>query len=91
VTKGCLSSRALLYHCMWNILYDELLNSNFPYGRHLIAFAGNLVLLCEEDSEVVLGLVANNVLEPVTQWGRAVKLNFDGTKTNATVVIKKRK
>jgi hypothetical protein len=76
---------------MWNIIYDELLNSNIPYGRHLTAFAGNLVLLCEEDSEVVLGLAANNVLEAVTQWGRAVKLNLDGTTTNATVVSKKRK
>src|SRR5690606_41088704 len=90
VEKGCPQGSA----CgpgLWNILYDELLQTTMPDGCELIAFADDLVLLCEKTTEACLELSTNEAIRRVYAWGLKVKLTFNPAKTQVMLITKKRK
>src|SRR5690606_35511953 len=85
VTKGC-PQGSICGPSLWNILYDEILETDMPHGCSLIAFADDLMLLCESDSEALLEMIANECLRRIERWSEMVRLHFNPTKTQVMLV-----
>ncbi|CAK1540866.1 unnamed protein product [Leptosia nina] len=78
--KGCIQGSAC-GPVLWNILINKLLNTRFPPGCHLQAFADDVVLLATASDTDTLQRITNTSLDTIFQWGKSVKLEFGPEKT----------
>lgn len=90
MTKGCIQG-STCGPTLWNIVLDELLETELPPGCRLQAFADDVLLIVSRDSASDLESAANEALQIIVSWGRGVKLNFSPTKTQNIAFSKKAK
>ncbi|XP_072948356.1 uncharacterized protein [Epargyreus clarus] len=82
LSRGCIQG-SVLGPIFWNIILDELLNSELPPTCHLQAYADDLLLIVSANSVSKIETDANDALKVITEWGRRVKLEFAASKTQA--------
>ncbi|KAI2795584.1 hypothetical protein BLOT_016631 [Blomia tropicalis] len=90
ITRGC-PQGATCSPGLWNILYDELLETNLPEGCEMVAFADDLLLMCHNKRPNILETRTNEAIRIICKWGRRVKVSFNETKTRIMIICRKRK
>ena len=80
MTKGCIQG-SVTGPTFWNIIIDDLLNTDFNENVHCQAFADDVLLIASHESPGVVKSILDDVLSKVVSWGNAVKLTFGSEKT----------
>ncbi|KAL0858960.1 hypothetical protein ABMA27_010820 [Loxostege sticticalis] len=81
-TKGCVQG-SVCGPMFWNIILDELLETELPHGAHIQAFADDVLLIVEAPTVESVQRTTNEALQTILDWGREAKLTFGPTKTQA--------
>lgn len=76
---------------LWNILYDDLLETKMAEGTKLIGFADDLAMVVVAKTEEALMNTANTSLIRVLNWMKKNKLQLAPHKTEAILLTTKRK
>ncbi|KAL0809474.1 hypothetical protein ABMA28_011642 [Loxostege sticticalis] len=81
-TKGCIQG-SVCGPMFWNIILDELLETELPPGAHIQAFADDVLLIVQAPNAEKIEEITNNALQIILEWGRDAKLSFGPAKTKA--------
>ncbi|KAI5692701.1 hypothetical protein M8J77_010331 [Diaphorina citri] len=76
---------------LWNILYDGLLHLEVTEGTTLIAYADDLAIITTAKTENLLRDKTNDVIRKVEHWMRQNKLKIAPEKTEAALLIGRKK
>ncbi|XP_059051284.1 uncharacterized protein LOC131846084 [Achroia grisella] len=90
MTRGCVQGSAC-GPTMWNIILDELLQTELPEGCHIQAFADDVLMIVTASDVSTLESRTNTALKTATQWGAGVKLTFGPNKTQLIAFTPKAK
>jgi len=85
---GCTQGSAL-GPGLWNVLYDTLLSLELPVGASLIGFADDTLVMIKGRNMKVIERIANDTLELIIEWGNAIKLEFNASKTQMMLISNK--
>lgn len=75
---------------LWNILYDDLLESEMPDGVELVGFADDVAMVVVARNEEMLMNMANTGLQRVSDVMQRMHLTIAPEKTEAVLLTKKR-
>lgn len=76
---------------LWNILYDELLETELPDGATLFGFADDVALVVVAKHEETLMNITNTAIQRVVNWMNSRKLELAPEKTEAVLLTTRRK
>lgn len=76
---------------LWNVLYNDLLQQEYPEGVTLIGFADDIALVATDKNERILMNKINIGLLMVANWMRKNLLDLAPHKTEAVLLTKRRK
>jgi len=74
----------------WNILYNNLLNTEFSHRTEVIAFADDLLILTKGRSIKEAENFANLDIKQIEFWARKNKIKFNDTKSKVLLVTRKK-
>ena len=80
VTKGC-PQGSVLGPLLWNLLFDEIVESLWSEGNEPIAFADDLMVVIHADSRKDIERKANSVTGTLEEWCRNHKLVLSKNKS----------
>lgn len=75
---------------LWNVFYDDLLNTDVHPGVQLIAFSDDLALVVVARTSAILEEVVNPVLAVIAEWMSNHGLQLAHQKTEAIMLTRKR-
>ena len=81
-SKGCVQG-SVCGPTFWNIIIDELLDTQLPDGCHIQAFADDVMLIVTGKTSAEVIASGNSALDIIFSWGRQSKLTFSPAKTQA--------
>ncbi|CAK1580717.1 unnamed protein product [Parnassius mnemosyne] len=90
MSKGCIQG-STCGPTLWNLILDELLETQLPKGCHIQAFADDVLLIAHAKDTNELEIITNQALSEIVQWGEKVKLSFSPEKTQAIAFTAKAK
>ncbi len=90
VTKST-SQDSALGPLLWNILYDSLLDLEFPSNFDLMRYANDTQCMCFGDTVESIEIAAKNALKIINNLAKAAKINFNIKKTQAMLITRKTK
>lgn len=88
---GGVPQGSILGPTLWNILYNDLLETALEGRAKTIAFADDLALIVTADTKADLVRITNENLKRVSTWMRNNELKLAPQKTEALVMTKRRK
>jgi hypothetical protein len=88
VTKGC-PQGSCCGPGFWNLLYDSLLKLEFSSHSKAIAFADDLIVLTEGESEIGAENYRNLELRKISDWAQNNKLKFNEHKSKVTLMSRR--
>jgi hypothetical protein len=74
---------------LWNLFYDDLLDTNMPPGAQLVAFADDVAVIGTSRTGPSAAALLNPVLETVSSWMRDNGLSVAPHKSEAVVLTGK--
>lgn len=80
VSKGC-PQGSVLGPCLWNLIFDELINLISTWGCEPIAYADDLVVLIQGRSRLDLQQKAQDIVIKIESWCLERRLQLSPTKT----------
>jgi len=75
---------------LWNVLYDEVLETDLPEGVQLVAFADDLAILVTEKTREAVEKLANLALEIIIRRIRRIGVEIAPEKTEAVLLNTRR-
>lgn len=90
LSRGC-PQGAKCSPLFWLLLFNNLLNIPLPEGCYLIAFADDLLLICDYHDLTICELRTNEALRRIVRWVAENKLTFNPVKTQAMFITSRRK
>jgi len=82
LTKGCVQG-SVCGPSFWNLILDELLETELPDRCYIQAFADDVFLTVTGKTASDVESAANQALKFISNWGRSAKLTFSPAKTQA--------
>lgn len=79
-TKGC-PQGSVLGPLMWNLIMNPLLDTTFPAGSHIIAYADDIALAISANNRNELEAKADLCLEIIASWAKVNKLTLSNDKS----------
>jgi hypothetical protein len=80
ITKGC-PQGSVLGPTLWNFMLDPLIDSEWPEGIKVVAYADDLAIIVTSDSRQTLINTAQSALDRVAEWAHENKLRVSEDKT----------
>ena len=90
IEKGC-PQGSTLSPMLWNIVINDALKLNLPPGVKIQAFADDLIITKTGCAKSSLQEALQKAVDQLTQWGKRIKLEFSGPKTELIIFTRKRK
>lgn len=82
---------SILGPTLWNVAYDGVLEVDMPEGVNTVAYADDLAILVKAKDEEELTAKANAAMEQVAGWMEAHHLKLAPEKTEAALLIGKKR
>lgn len=87
-TKGCIQG-STCGPLLWNVQLDPLLRDAERLRAHVQAFADDILIIAEGNTEQEVEAHAGEALSAVADWGGRARMKFAAHKTQAMVVTRK--
>ena len=90
IERGC-PQGSTLSPMLWNIVIDDALRLNLPPGVKIQAFADDLIITKTGCAQLPLQQAIQRATDQLINWGKGMKLEFSGPKTELIIFTRKQK